>query len=388
MIETEEKVRILINEDSKGDLGLMLNELDNSSLNYITEVVDTEEDFENGIKTFHPDIILSDYSQPFFDGVSAFNAQQKLAPHIPFLLVSGTIGEEVAVELIKSGVVDYVLKSKLYSLVAKIERALAEAKAKNEKQKAQEEILKLNAELEERVAQRTAELLEANKALESFSYSVSHDLRSPLRSILGFTQLIQKEYSPSFTADANELFGHIEKNSVRMNIIIEDLLTLAKFTKERLQLAPVNTSALVQSVWDNLLFTQPHKAKLQVDELPAVQADTSMLEQVLVNLISNAIKYSAKNEKPIVQIGCFVKEEVATFYVKDNGAGFDMKKYGRLFGAFQRLHGKDEFEGTGVGLHLVKRIIEKHNGSVWAEAKPNEGATFYFTLPLHHEFPG
>ncbi|MCX6199436.1 MAG: PAS domain S-box protein [Bacteroidetes bacterium] len=251
-----------------------------------------------------------------------------------------------------------------------------------ERKMAEIAIQELNENLELRVTERTTELTEANKALEAFSYSVSHDLRAPVRAVTSFTKIIQKEYGAGFDADCNELFEHIETSSKRMNAIIDDLLNLAKYEKEKLRLAPLDMSKLVKNIWDNISFSTSHKAILQLADLPLANADESMIEQVLVNLISNAVKYSSKKEKPMVIVGYEKADVTITFFVKDNGAGFDMKNYNRLFGAFQRLHGTSEFEGTGVGLHLVKRIVERHGGAVWAESKIDEGATFYFTLPV------
>ena len=245
------------------------------------------------------------------------------------------------------------------------------------RRQAEEEIIRLNETLEERVQERTTELTEANKALEAFSYSVSHDLRAPVRTIIGFTKMIQKQFGHDFNPALKEL----ESSGTRMNAIIDDMLTLAKYEKEKLKLAPVDMEHLFTRVWHNIMFTNPHKATLQLAGLPTVEADVSMLEQVVVNLISNAVKYSSKKEQPVVTIGYEKTAELITFFVKDNGAGFDMKNYHRMFGAFQRLHTFNEFEGTGVGLLLVKKIVDKHDGTVWAEGKENEGATFYFTLP-------
>jgi signal transduction histidine kinase len=378
----EEKVRILINEDNRADVILILNEITDSGINAQIEVVKTRDEYEQKIHEFKPHVILSDYTQPFLDGETAFKIKQELAPAIPFLLVSGTLGEEVAVDLIRAGVVDHVVKSRLFTLVPKLKRAIAEAREHEEKCRMQDELRKLNAELEERVAKRTAELMEANQALEAFSYSVSHDLRAPLRSIIGFTKILQTEHYHSLNADAQELFGHIEKSSKRMSAIIDDLFTLARFGKEKLTLTKIDMKSLINDVWDNMLFTSPHKAKLQVvTDLPEVLADKSMIEQVLVNLFSNAIKYSSKKEQPLVEVGCTETDNDITFFVRDNGAGFDMAGYSRLFGAFQRLHGAKDFEGIGLGLLLVKRVIEKHSGTVRAEGRVNEGATFYFTLP-------
>nr|MBP6731913.1 response regulator [Chitinophagales bacterium] len=369
------------NEDSPADAGLLLHELDTEPKRFITEVVETEEEFIKAINEFNPDLILSDFSQPFFDGVSAFKVASRLVPHIPFIIVSGTIGEELAVDLIKQGVVDYALKSKLYSLLPKIERALAEAKEKQAKLNAELELKKLNSDLEERIEARTRELTEANRALESFSHSVSHDLYGPLRSILGFTQIIQKDYGQTFNDDVKGMFGHIEKSCWRMNTLIKDLLAFSKHGLEKMEPTTVDMNSLFSRVWDDILFSAPHKATLKIEDLPAVKGDASLLEQVVVNLLRNAIKYSAKAEKPVVLIGSSLFDGKVTFYIKDNGAGFDMKDYHKLFGAFQRLHVNREFEGTGLGLNLVKRIIERHGGTVSAEGKVGEGATFYFTLP-------
>jgi len=248
--------------------------------------------------------------------------------------------------------------------------------------KAHREIQKLNEGLEVIVAERTAELKNANDELEAFSYSVSHDLRAPVRAIMGFTKIIKNDYSNTLTEDVKEMFGYIENSSHRMNNIIEDLFVLAKYGKEKLIYSDVDLSVLFSQVWDNLLFTSPHHATLEMGEMPVVYADRSMLQQVIVNLISNAIKYSSKKENPKVTVGYYRTDTSVTIHVKDNGAGFDMQYYDRLFGAFQRLHGENEFEGTGVGLMLTKKIIDKHGGAVWAEAKVGEGATFYFSLPL------
>ncbi|HLP21106.1 MAG TPA: ATP-binding protein [Chitinophagales bacterium] len=239
----------------------------------------------------------------------------------------------------------------------------------------------VNEMLEQKVAERTFELQEANKALEAFSYSVSHDLKAPVRAIHSFTRIIQKDFKQQLPAEVLDLLTHIEGNSRRMNCIIEDLLTLSKYSRFQPDLAPIDMALLFNTVWDNLQRSTPNNATLTLHALPVVCGDASMIEQVVVNLLSNAIKYSAHQGKPIVEVGTELVNGQTNFYVRDNGAGFDMQYYHRLFGVFERLHSMNDFEGTGIGLFLVKRIIEKHGGMVWAHAKVDEGATFYFTLP-------
>lgn len=251
----------------------------------------------------------------------------------------------------------------------------------SERKKAELVIKQLNESLEERVKQRTAELTTANKALESFSYMVSHDLQSPLRTLNGFINIILEKYSPAFDKDLKNLFGFIVNSGKRMNSIIDDLLKLAKFGGEQLNIANINMTELFQKVWENLNQNTDHKTQLEMTPLPDVEGDASMMEQVVINLLSNALKYSSKVNEPKIKVGYIASNGTPTFYVKDNGVGFSMEHYNKLFVAFQRLHSREDFEGTGIGLLLVKKVIENHGGNVWAESKVNEGATFYFTMP-------
>lgn len=237
-------------------------------------------------------------------------------------------------------------------------------------QKQQQEDLLLNTE----------KLNRANKELESYSYSVSHDLRAPLRAVNGFIQVIERQHVANIPPEMQTLFNHITANTLRMNNIIEDLLTLAKYGKQKLNLTPVDMKTLFTKVWNNVQTTNP-TAVLELADLPGIRADASMIEQVVINLLSNAIKYSGKVAEPHICVGYTESEKSITYFVKDNGAGFNMQHAYKIFDAFQRLHTSSDFEGTGVGLHLVKQIIENHGGSIWAEGKINEGATFWFSLP-------
>jgi PAS domain S-box-containing protein len=260
---------------------------------------------------------------------------------------------------------------------------ITEKLATEQKIKANEEALKiLNTELEQRVTQRTEELLEANKYLESFSYAVSHDLQAPLRSIMGFTQILKQKTKDNITEDCNTYLGHIVDAAKKMSALINNLLDFSKISNKSINKKNVQTTALVNEVWNNLHKDHPEKILFTVHQLPNITVDTVMIEQVFVNLFSNAVKYSSKKEQQIIEVGANEKDNAVVFYVKDNGAGFDMTYYNKLFNIFNRLHAPADFDGTGVGLACVKLVIEKHSGSIWAESKENEGATFYFSIPM------
>jgi PAS domain S-box-containing protein len=241
---------------------------------------------------------------------------------------------------------------------------------------ADEEIKHLNQNLKENVQQ----LEMANRELESFSYSVSHDLRSPLRALSMYSQIIEDEHLPGLSPEAQKMFANIKRNTHRMGRLIDDLLEFSRLGKKTVKKNVINMKNLIESVY-NELETPYKKGVLILDELPEIEADYNLLKQVVINLISNAVKYSSKIENASVHVGFLDKEDEVIYFVKDNGVGFDMEYLNKLFGVFQRLHSEKEFEGTGVGLAIVSRIVEKHGGRVWAEAKVNEGATFYFSLP-------
>ena len=247
------------------------------------------------------------------------------------------------------------------------------------RKKAEQELKELNESLEKIVEERTAALKEANKELEAFSYTVSHDLRAPLRSISGFATLIEKRYADAIGIDGKEYISNLNKSVKQMGALIDDLLSFSRIGKTDIQLRPTDMNDVVKVVISEIASLYP-PADIKVGKLPTIDCDTALVKQVWVNLISNALKYSAKKEKPTVEIGtCWINDEEA-YYVKDNGAGFDMQYANKLFGVFKRLHTPEEYEGTGVGLATVRRIVTRHGGKVWADAKLDEGATFYFTL--------
>jgi len=243
-------------------------------------------------------------------------------------------------------------------------------------------VYKMHQDLENKVAERTVQLQNANKELEAFSYSVSHDLRTPLRAVSGYSIMLKEDYEGKLDEEGMRIINNILINSKMMGQLIDELLAFSRLGKKELAFTDVNMKQLVETAAEELLQTEtPGKYQIDIGSLPEAKADRSMIKQVLINLLGNAIKYSSKRSDPKIEIGATEEEKRIVYYVKDNGVGFDMAYAGKLFGVFQRLHSQEEFTGTGVGLALVKRIIDKHSGEVWAEGYENIGATFYFSLP-------
>lgn len=245
------------------------------------------------------------------------------------------------------------------------------------------ENITLLSDLEERVSERTNELLAANKELESFSYSVSHDLRAPLRAISGFTNILKEDYAEKLDQEGKGYLQTVLDNTRRMGELIDDLLRLSRISKQGLNKKLVSMKELFTNVFDELTFgSEINKIKFTVVDLPDATVDSQLMKIALSNLLSNAIKFSSKNNEQVVEVGCVKQDEEIAYFVKDNGVGFNMAYAGKLFDVFQRLHRIDEFEGTGIGLAIVQRIIHKHGGKIWAESELNKGATFYFSLPV------
>jgi len=255
--------------------------------------------------------------------------------------------------------------------------------------KAAEKVIQnLNDQLELRVLERTAQLEAANKELEAFSYSVSHDLRAPLRAIDGFTRILFEDYYPMFDEEGKRLCSVIQDNAVRMGQLIDDLLALSRLNRTDMHLSRINMERLAKFIYDESTSEEEKKRiNFRIQNFHPAMGDNLLVKQVLVNLISNAIKFSTHREVAKITLSSEKQHEKVVYCISDNGAGFDMKYVDKLFGAFQRLHSVKEFDGTGIGLAIVQRIIRRHGGTVWAQGEVGKGASFYFSLPLTAEKP-
>jgi len=328
------------------------------------------------------DLLLTDLMMPEMDGITLLRAALQIDPGIVGIMMTGQGTISTAVEAMQTGALDYILKPfKLSAIVPVLARAVAVRKLREE-----------NAELEKRLRNYTAELETANRELEAFSFSVSHDLRAPLRAVTGFSQILLAESETHLSEREQDLLRKISVSATKMGELIEGLLNLSRLGRQPLSKRPLNLASVARQVLDDLFKERDGRhVEVRLAELPDCIGDPALLRQVFANLLSNAFKFTRRKETTIVEIGWREQDGETVYFIRDNGAGFDMQYAQKLFGAFQRLHGGDEFEGTGVGLSIVQRIIHRHGGRIWAEGEVEKGATFFFTLgsnsPASNEQP-
>jgi signal transduction histidine kinase len=317
------------------------------------------------------DVLLADLMMPGMNGIALLREALAIDPTLVGIIMTGegTIGS--AVESMQSGALDYILKPfKLSAILPVLGRSLAMRRLRLE-----------NAALERRVRLHAAELEESNRELDAFTRSASHDLRAPLNAILGFSALLVNKLGPQIPPEQRGWLDHIDLSARQMSQLIDALMRLSYVGRCTLEIQPVDVAALVHGVVDELRQAPPPRDRsVRVGSFPETWADAPLLKQLFVNLLSNAFKFTRRTDRPVIEVGCERRDQERVFFVRDNGPGFDMARSARLFDAFQRFHRADEFEGSGVGLSIVKRIVQRHGGRIWAESAPGAGASFHFTL--------
>ena len=325
------------------------------------------------------DILITDLKMPDMDGIALLRAAHEIDADMVSIVMTGHGTIDSAIEAIQGGALDYLLKPFNLSIAMPVlSRALKVRTLRKQNTALLQQVSRYTAELE--AANR--ELRGANRELEAFTHSVSHDLRQPLNHIIGFSELLIGGNSQGLNAEQREFLGHIHSGGLRMLRLTEDLLQFSRLGQQTLQKQPVDLEALIREVFQSLQVAEPNRSiELHMDALPGVSADPSLIRQVLVNLLANAVKFTRRVAHPRIDISAARRTGEVSYCIRDNGAGFDMAQLPRLFSIFQRLHSSSDFEGTGVGLSIVQRIIERHGGTISAQAEVGKGAAFTFTLP-------
>lgn len=405
----QKSIKILLLEDNPADADLLARQLAKSGLLFSIEVLETREKFVELLKSFCPDLILSDYSMPSFNALSAFNIVKETGNPIPFIIVSGTIGEENAVNLIKDGVTDFASKNNLAALPQKVNRAIKEVAEIQEKKDILEKLKSQTASLlianeklifqNEEKEKRAVELLNANKELLAFNYISSHDLQEPLRKIQTFISILMADEKENLTAKGVKNLDRIQSSATRMRRLIDDLLAFSRISTvdrkyEFTDLHPILND--VQSELKDVIIEK--KATISAVGLLPINIVVFQFRQLIYNLISNALKFSFEGRPPVITIETHIIKRGDTeiralkslpqncdywnINFSDNGIGFDAQFNERVFVMFERLLPNKNYSGTGMGLAVVKKIVENHNGIIRAKGELNKGTTFEIYIPI------
>jgi signal transduction histidine kinase len=363
------RLRALLVEDNPLDAALVVRALIKDGFDVTADVVQDEAAFTKALRHYCPEVVLADYNLPTWKGMETLDVIRREGLDIPVILVSGALGDVNAVECIKQGATDYVLKDSLARLPAVIRRALQEKLERS-----------LRHQTEKDLARKVDELARSNADLEQFAYVASHDLQEPLRMVTAYTQLLAERYRGKLDENADKFIGYASEGAQRMQVLIQDLLLFSRVgrTEDRQR---VECDAVIKEVLQTLRSAiEQSGAVVTHSALPAVWANPTQMAQVFQNLIGNAIKFRQK-EPPVISVQAEEADQQWLFSVRDNGIGIAPEYAQQIFVVFQRLHARTEYPGNGVGLAICKKIIERNGGKIWMESQAGAGSTFKFTLP-------
>jgi len=366
------QLRVLHVEDNEMDAELVAGALRKGGFGISVAVVQTEVEFEQHLHSQPPDVVIADYNLPQWKGMEALEVLQRAGLDIPLILVSGALGDVTAVECIKRGATDYVLKDGLARLPQAVRRALQE-----------KHLLLLRRQAEQNLARKVEELARSNAELEQFAYIASHDLQEPLRMVAAYTKLLGERYRGKLDTDADKFIGYACEGAERMQTLILDLLALSRVGRNGTGPGLIDCDAAMAEVVMSMgPAMQGSKAVVKYDALPSVWAERSQMTQLFQNLIGNAIKFRGQ-EVPEISVQVEKTGEQWLFTVTDNGIGIAPEHAENIFVVFQRLHARTEYPGNGIGLAICKKIVERNGGKIWVEPHAGRGSIFKFTMPCH-----
>jgi signal transduction histidine kinase len=372
-------IEILLFEDNLGDAGLIEEMVEESDGVYHLEVVETLDEGLVLLKDRFFDVILLDLGLPDSDGIDTLIDVHKISTKTPIIVLTGLNNEEIGIFAVKIGAQDYLIKKEIDSKLLK--RSI---RYSIERKKIESELQKYKSNLEDKVKERTKELEQSNKELQQFAYVASHDLREPLRMISSFLQLLERRYNEQLDEDANEFIEFAVDGAKRLDSMIKDLLEYSRVANKKRKFIDVDLNEVLKQTNLNLkLAIDDNNAEIIASQLPTLSGDEQLLIQLFQNLISNSIKYRSK-ENPIIQISVNNELNQFIFSFEDNGIGISTKHLERIFTIFQRLHTREEYEGTGIGLAIAQKIVQQHGGQIWAESEPGKGTVIYFTIPYNN----
>jgi signal transduction histidine kinase len=364
-------LRVLQLEDNPTDAELVLRALKKDGLVVSSDVTQSAEGFMRQVRTHGYDVILADYNLPQWSGLEALDLMRKEGLDIPLILVTGSLGDVTAVDCIKRGATDYILKDRLAGLSVSVQRALDEKRLREQHKQSQQEL-----------ARKVEELARSNRELEQFAYVASHDLQEPLRMIAAYTQLLAERYRGKLDEKADKYIHYAVDGAQRMQALIQDLLAFSRVGRQGLALKSTDCNTVLENATKNLQAAiEESGATITHDPLPVLIADATQLQQLFQNLIGNGIKFRGSH-KPVIEICVEPKGQEWIFSVRDNGIGIAPENAETVFVIFQRLHTRAEYPGNGIGLSICKKIVEQHGGKIWVDPNPGPGTTFKFTLPL------